>query len=33
MTREAMAIFDRTNVFTANDKPKLVALHPVPDPN
>ena len=26
-----MAIFDRTNVYTANDKPKLVALHPVRD--
>jgi len=31
--KRVIAIFDRTNVFTANDKPKLVALHPVPDPN
>lgn len=31
--KRVIAIFDRTNVFTASDKPKLVALHPVPDVN
>ncbi len=30
--KRVIAIFDRSNVFSANDKPKLVALHPVPDP-
>jgi hypothetical protein len=30
--RRMMAIFDRSNVWSAGDKPKLVALHPVPDP-
>jgi hypothetical protein len=31
--KRVIAIFDRTKVFTANDTPKLVALHPVPDVN
>jgi hypothetical protein len=30
--RRMMAIFDRSNVWLPTDKPKLVALHPVPDP-
>jgi hypothetical protein len=30
--RRMMAIFDRSNVWSPADKPKLVALHPVPDP-
>ena len=30
--RRVIAIFDRSNVFSPADKPKLVALHPVPDP-
>jgi hypothetical protein len=30
--RRMIAIFDRSNCWTATDKPKLVALHPVPDP-
>ncbi|MCP4709932.1 MAG: helix-hairpin-helix domain-containing protein [Planctomycetes bacterium] len=30
--KRMIAIFDRSNVFTPMDKPKLVALHPVPDP-
>lgn len=31
--KRAIAIFDRTNVFGPGDTPKLVALHPVADPN
>ena len=31
--KRVIAIFDRTNVFGPGDTPKLVALHPVPDPN
>ena len=27
-----IALFDRTGVFEKTDKPKLVALQPVPDP-
>jgi len=30
--RRMIAIFDRTNVWTKDDRPRLVALHPVPDP-
>lgn len=30
--RRMIAIFDRSNVWSKQDKPKLVALHPVPDP-
>ncbi|MCE5184721.1 MAG: general secretion pathway protein GspK [Planctomycetaceae bacterium] len=30
--RRMIAIFDRSQVWTKNDRPKLVALHPVPDP-
>jgi len=30
--KRVIAIFDRSNVFSSGDKPKLVALHPVPDP-
>jgi len=30
--RRVIAIFDRSNVFSPADRPKLVALHPVPDP-
>jgi len=30
--KRVIAIFDRSNVFSSADKPKLVALHPVPDP-
>jgi hypothetical protein len=30
--RRMLAIFDRSNVWSSADKPKLVALHPVPDP-
>ena len=30
--RRVIAIFDRSNVFKAGDKPRLVALQPVPDP-
>ncbi|MBM4103864.1 MAG: general secretion pathway protein GspK [Planctomycetes bacterium] len=30
--RRMLAIFDRSNVWSPTDKPKLVALHPVPDP-
>ena len=30
--KRMIAIFDRSNVFTPTDAPKLVALHPVPDP-
>ncbi len=30
--KRVIAIFDRSNVFLPTDKPKLVALHPVPDP-
>lgn len=30
--RRMIAIFDRSNVWKPDDKPKLVALHPVPDP-
>ena len=30
--KRVIAIFDRTNVFAPGDRPKLVALHPVPDP-
>ncbi len=30
--RRMMAIFDRSNVWKPSDRPKLVALHPVPDP-
>ncbi|MBN1765616.1 MAG: hypothetical protein JW860_10190 [Sedimentisphaerales bacterium] len=30
--KRMIAIFDRTNVFSSADKPKLVALNPVPDP-
>jgi hypothetical protein len=31
--RRYIAIFDRSNVFRPTDTPKLVALHPVPDPS
>ncbi|MBN2212148.1 MAG: lamin tail domain-containing protein, partial [Sedimentisphaerales bacterium] len=31
--RRVMAIFDRSNVFSTSDTPKLVALQPVPDPD
>jgi hypothetical protein len=30
--RRMIAIFDRSNVWLPTDKPKLVTLHPVPDP-
>ncbi|MBC8377664.1 MAG: hypothetical protein H8E62_00670, partial [Planctomycetes bacterium] len=30
--RRMIAIFDRSGVWTPEDRPKLVALHPVPDP-
>jgi hypothetical protein len=30
--RRMIAIFDRSQVWTPDDRPKLVALHPVPDP-
>ncbi len=30
--RRMIAIFDRSNVSEPNDRPRLVALHPVPDP-
>ena len=30
--RRMIAIFDRSQVWDKNDRPKLVALHPVPDP-
>ncbi len=30
--KRMIAILDRTGVFSPSDKPKLVALHPVPDP-
>jgi hypothetical protein len=30
--RRMIAVFDRSNCWSASDKPKLVALHPVPDP-
>jgi hypothetical protein len=30
--RRMMAIFDRSQCWTPSDRPKLVALHPVPDP-
>jgi hypothetical protein len=30
--RRMIAIFDRSNVWSPTDKPKLVALHPVSDP-
>jgi hypothetical protein len=30
--RRVIAIFDRSNVFLPADRPKLVVLHPVPDP-
>ena len=30
--RRMIAIFDRSNVYSASDRPKLVALHPVADP-
>lgn len=30
--RRMIAIFDRTNVWTKDDRPRLVALHPVADP-
>jgi hypothetical protein len=30
--KRMMAIFDRSNVYSSSDRPKLVALHPVPDP-
>ncbi|MHC5083945.1 MAG: hypothetical protein ACYTET_08430, partial [Planctomycetota bacterium] len=30
--RRMIAIFDRSNVWDTDDRPKLVALHPVPDP-
>jgi len=31
--RRVIAIFDRSKVFSPADKPRLVALHPVPDPS
>jgi hypothetical protein len=30
--KRVIAIFDRSNVYNSGDTPKLVALHPVPDP-
>jgi len=30
--KRMIAIFDRSNVFDGNQRPQLVALHPVPDP-
>ena len=30
--KRMIAIFDRSGVFSPMDKPRLVALHPVPDP-
>ncbi|HOM75939.1 MAG TPA: hypothetical protein PLE88_05430, partial [Anaerohalosphaeraceae bacterium] len=30
--RRMIAVFDRSQVWTKNDRPKLVALHPVADP-
>jgi type II secretory pathway component PulK len=30
--KRMIAIFDRSGVYSAADKPRLVALHPVPDP-
>lgn len=30
--RRMIAIFDRSNVWSNSDRPRLVALHPVPDP-
>ncbi|MHC5101275.1 MAG: hypothetical protein ACYSOG_05515, partial [Planctomycetota bacterium] len=30
--RRMIGIFDRSQVWSKNDRPKLVALHPVPDP-
>lgn len=30
--KRMIAVFDRSQVYTPDDKPKLVALHPVPDP-
>ncbi|MHC5083748.1 MAG: hypothetical protein ACYTET_07395 [Planctomycetota bacterium] len=30
--RRMIGIFDRSNVWDADDKPQLIALHPVPDP-
>ena len=30
--KRMIAIFDRSNVYSRSDTPKLVALHPVPDP-
>lgn len=30
--KRMIAIFDRSNVFSPDDKPRLIALHPVPDP-
>ncbi len=31
--KRVIAIFDRSKVFSPADKPRLVALHPVPDPS
>jgi len=31
--RRMIAIFDRSQVWDKNDRPRLVALHPVPDPH
>ena len=30
--KRVIAIFDRSNVYNSGDTPRLVALHPVPDP-
>ena len=30
--KRVMAILDRSNVYSGNDKVRIVALHPVPDP-
>ncbi|MCK5172418.1 MAG: hypothetical protein KAR47_03455, partial [Planctomycetes bacterium] len=30
--KRMIAIFNRSNVLSPNDKPRLIALHPVPDP-
>jgi hypothetical protein len=30
--KRMIAIFDRSNVYSPTDRPRLVALHPVPDP-
>ncbi len=31
--KRIIAILDRSNVFNSSDRPKILAIHPVPDPN